>query len=179
MKALYGKEKWMIGSSQISVFEANHVQVGYEAAALLDRLMRGRKAPEAPVLIKPWYVAVRESTDFLGVNDDAIARALYYIRNRCERPVGLDAVARQAGLSRSVLQRRFRRLLERSVHDEVVDARMHKAMDLLRRSDMNIDQVAEQTGFGYAQNMGRVFRQRFGQSPKAYRRRLAQAKAKS
>lgn len=168
-----------MSSPTLSSVEANHVQVGYEAAALLDRLMRGRKAPEAPVLIKPWYVAVRESTDFLGVNDDAIARALHYIRSRCERPVGLDAVARQAGLSRSVLQRRFRRLLGRSVHDEVVDARMHKAMDLLRRSDMNIDQVAEQTGFGYAQNMGRVFRQRFGQSPKAYRRRLAQTEAKA
>jgi LacI family transcriptional regulator len=157
----------------LSSVEANHVQVGYEAAALLDRLMQGKKPPKAPILIKPWYVAVRESTDFLGVNDAAIARALHYIRNHCTGSVQLDTVAQQAGLSRSVLQRRFRRLLGRSVHNEVVNARLHKAMALLRHASINIDQVAEQSGFGYAQNMGRVFHRHFGRSPKEYRRRLA------
>ena len=168
-----------MSSPTLSSVEANHVQVGYEAAALLDGLMRGKKPPAAPILIEPWYVAVRESTDFLGMNDTAIARALLYIRNNCSGSVQLDAVAQQAGLSRSVLQRRFRRQLGRSVHDEVVNARLHKAMDLLRHSNENIDRIAEQCGFGYAQNMGRVFHQHFGRSPKEYRQRLASKRDES
>lgn len=44
-------------------------------------------------------------------------------------------------------------------------------MDLLRRADLPVDEVAEKSGFGYAQNMGRIFRKRFGRSPKHYRRR--------
>ena len=155
----------------LSSVEANHVAVGYEAAALLDRLMRGARAPAPPVLIKPWFVGIRESTDFLAVGDAAVARALRFVRDHCAEPVRLDAAARHAGVSRSVLQRRFRTLLNRTVHDELVDARVHKALELLRRTDLPIDDVAEKCGFGFAQNMSRVFRRRLGQTPKRYRRR--------
>lgn len=130
-----------------------------------------RRILEKPLLVKPWYVAIRESTDFLAVNDAQIAKALHFIRNRCGGRITLDEVARHAGLSRSVLQRRFRVLLNRTVHEEITDARTHKAMDLLRRTELPVDEVAEKSGFGYAQNMGRIFRKRFGRSPKHYRRR--------
>jgi LacI family transcriptional regulator len=160
-----------MSTPSLSSVEANHIQVGYEAAALLDRMMRGAEPPKTPTLVKPWYVAIRESTDFLAVNDTQLAKALHFIRNRCGGRITLNAVASHAGLSRSVLQRRFRALLNRTVHEEITDARIHKAMDLLRRTDLPVDAVADKCGFGYAQNMGRIFRNRFGRSPRHYRRR--------
>ncbi len=155
----------------LSSVEANHLQVGYEAAAMLDRLMKGDKVPAEPLLVKPWYVAIRESTDFLGVNDTAIARALHFTRINCGDRIGINDVARYARVSRSVLQRRFRSQLHRSVHDEIIDARVHRAMELLRLTDLSVEEIAERAGFSYAQNMSRVFRKRLGRSPKACRRR--------
>lgn len=160
-----------MSTPQLSSVEANHVQVGFQAAELLDRMMRGCEAPTSPTLIKPWYVAIRESTDFLGVNDTALAKALHFIRIHCGSPIGIDDVARYAGVSRSVLQRRFRAQLHRTIHEEIVDARVHRAMELLRLSDLSGDEIAERSGFGYSQNMGRTFRNRFGKSPKVFRRR--------
>lgn len=160
-----------MSSPQLSSVEANHVQVGYEAAALLDRLMRGGKPPAHPVLVKPYYVAIRESTDFLAVNDPAVAKALHFIRLHCDRSLQLDDVAREAGLSRSVLQRRFRALINRTVLDEITDARLHRAQELLRQTDRPLEEIAEHTGFGYVQNMGRVFRKHLGKTPGQFRRR--------
>jgi LacI family transcriptional regulator len=168
-----------MSSPQLSSVEANHVQVGYEAAALLDRLMGGSKPPVGPTLVQPYYVAIRESTDFLAVNDPAIAKALHFIRLHCGEPLLLDDVARAAGLSRSVLQRRFRALLNRTVLDEITDARLHRAQELLRQTDRSMDDIAEQTGFGYVQNMGRVFRKRLGQSPRHFRRRPGNEKSEA
>ena len=56
------------------------------------------------------FVGIRASTDFLAVEDSAVAKAIHYIRMHCGEPLRLDAVARHAGVSRSVLQRRFQTL---------------------------------------------------------------------
>ncbi|MCF7668793.1 MAG: XylR family transcriptional regulator, partial [Verrucomicrobia bacterium] len=46
-----------------------HNQVGYEAAALLERLMNGESRPSRPILISPSGVVTRRSTDVLAVED--------------------------------------------------------------------------------------------------------------
>ena len=81
----------------------------------------------------------------------------------------LDTIARYAGVSRSVLQRRFRNRLGRTVHQEVVATRLRKAVELLRGTDLPIEEIAEKTGFGYSQCMSRAFRDSFGRTPKHYR----------
>lgn len=153
----------------LSSIDVNNPAVGCEAAALLDRLMAGEQVPTEPVKVDPSFVNVRESTDFLAVDDPALAKALHYIRTHCNQPLKLDAIARHAGLSRSVLQRRFRERLDRTVHQEIVAARLRKAIELLRRSDLPIEEIADKTGFGYSQCLSRAFKKHFGRSPKHYR----------
>ena len=46
----------------------NPVRIGYEAAALLDRLMAGAKAPSAPILIPPLGVVARQSSDITRID---------------------------------------------------------------------------------------------------------------
>jgi LacI family transcriptional regulator len=162
-----------LGTPQLSSVEANHIAVGYEAASLLDRMMAGLPPPKKPILIEPLFVGIRASTDFLAVEDAAVAKAIHYIRNHCGEPLRLDNVARYAGLSRSVLQRRFRTLLNRTVLDEITDARIHKALDMLRGTGLSVEDIAEKCGFGYAQNMGRIFRKYLHASPKHYRNKRA------
>jgi len=57
----------------------NAWRVGYEAAAMLDLLMAGRRPPLAEVLIAPDGVVARQSTDTVAVDDPYVADAVHFI----------------------------------------------------------------------------------------------------
>jgi LacI family transcriptional regulator len=148
----------------------DHRRVGYEAARLLDQLMHGAEAPAAPVLLPPRGVVARKSTDALAVEDRSVAQALRYIREHGCESIEVDDVVRAVPLSRSVLQRRFRTLLGRSVHDEIVRVRLVRARELLQQTDLPLAEIAERAGFRHQEYMGAVFRRRLRQTPGAVRR---------
>jgi LacI family transcriptional regulator len=149
----------------LSSIEVGHKSVGYQAAALLNSLFRGCSPPKKPVLVQPQQVIVRLSTDVLAVTDPTIASALRLIREQAHAGLQVDAIAAHVGLSRSVLQRRFRALLKRSVHQEILAARIKRARELLIKTDLPLATVAERAGFKHQEYMGAVFRARVGKTP--------------
>jgi LacI family transcriptional regulator len=148
----------------------DHRRVGYEAARLLSLLMSGAERPLKPIFCPPRGVHARASTDTLAVDDRAVAGALRFIRENGCTPIDVDDVVRRAAVSRSVLQRRFRALLGRSVHDEIVRVRLARARELLQGTDLPLAEIAERTGFKHQEYMGAVFKQRLQQTPAAIRR---------
>lgn len=153
----------------LSSVDAGHVQVGYEAAALLDRLLTGQARPDRPILIQPQGVVTRGSTDVLAIEDRKIAMVLRLIREHACTGIGVEALARQAGLSRSVQQRRFRALLQRTVHQEILSVRIKRACELLAQTDLPLVEIAERTGFKQQEYMGAVFKARLRRTPAQYR----------
>lgn len=158
----------------LSSIDADHVSVGYRAAAVLDELMtqrsnaheaRGRSTHEPRTLITPQRVVRRLSTDTLAIADTAVATALRVIRERAHEGLGVTEVATLAGLSRSVLQRRFRRLLHRSVHQEILAAKLRRAQELLAMTHLPLSLVSERAGFKHQEYMGAVFKARLGLTP--------------
>lgn len=147
-----------------------HSQVGYEAAALLDRLMAGESPPPAPILIAPGGIKARQSSDALAVEDRGVARALQLIREHACNGLDVDAVAEGSGLSRSVLQRRFRRVLGKTVHEQILDMRLKRACELLAETELPLIEIAERVGFKYQEYLGAVFRKRMGKTPAQFRR---------
>jgi LacI family transcriptional regulator len=120
-----------IASPPLSSVIVNDHQRGYEAAALLDRLMSGEASPSGPVYIEPVGVATRASTDIMAIDDAALVKGLRFLRDHaCER-ISVDDVAREVPLSRSVLERRFRKSLGRSINAEIVRLRINRAIELL------------------------------------------------
>jgi LacI family transcriptional regulator len=151
----------------------NTQRIGFEAAALLARMMAGEKPPRETILIEPLGVATRRSTDVLSVGDSNVAKALLFIRDRaCEGP-SIDAVAAFAGLSRSVLQRRFRAVLHKTVHEAIIQARLKRACELLSLTDLPLLDVAEKAGFKHCEYMGAVFKANFGKTPAQYRKEFS------
>jgi LacI family transcriptional regulator len=161
-----------IGHPPLSSVWPAHNQVGYEAAALLGRLMSGVARPAAPILIAPGGVKTRQSTDILAVEDRNIAKALRNIRERACNGLSVDRVAEDAGLSRSVLQRKFRKLLGRTVHEEILNVRLKRACQLIAETDLPLIDVAESSGFKHQEYMGVVFKQRLGKTPAQYRKEI-------
>jgi LacI family transcriptional regulator len=145
------------------------VQQGYKAAALLHRMMRREPAPAEPLLIKPSGVRERQSTDILAIDDPMIADAVRFIRDHACEGIGVSDVLREVPLSRSVLQRRFRRIFGQTANDMIVSMRLRRAKELLIGTDLSIARIAEIAGFRYQRYLGSVFRKKLGVTPFRYR----------
>lgn len=159
----------------LSSVSLNVEQAGYEAAALLDGLMAGRIRRPQRILVEPTHVVTRRSTDVLAMDDRQVARALRFIQDNAVRPIGVTDVVRHVGCSRRTLELRFQQILGRSVNREIQQARLDRAKRLLAETDLPVSRVAVASGFSSANYLIRLFHQRIGLSPAAYRERLRHA----
>ena len=147
--------------------------VGYEAAALLDRLMKREPPPTTPRLIPPTEVVTRLSTDVNAIADPDVATALRFIREHACEGIAVADVLSQVPVSRSVLQRRFRSLLGRSIHGMIAGVRLQHAKRLLLETDLTLSAIAQRTGFSHVEYLCAAFRQATGVPPGTYRREHA------
>lgn len=149
--------------------DLNPQRIGYEAAELLDRLMLGERAPQAHTLVEPRGIAMRLSTDVLATDDQAVVKAISFIREHtCER-IQVADVFRHANMSQAALEPRFKAALGRTVYQEVQRVRVERVKQLLADTDLPLKQVAHRAGFQYTEYMMRVFRRATGQTAKQYR----------
>lgn len=145
-------------------------RIGYEAARLLDRLMRGRSVPRR-IEIEPLGVVSRRSSDVVAVEDARLAAALRHIRDHACEGIGVDDVLRAAPMSRSTLERGVRKVLGRSPADELLRVRLEAAKRLLAETDLKLSAVARRSGFRHAQRLCERFRGAFGETAGRYRER--------
>ena len=143
---------------------------GYEAAALLQRLMDGEPPPRAPVLIPPGDIVVRASTDWTAVSDPLVAKALALVAGNLSRPWGVAQLARELGVPPLRLGRHFTAELGRTPGAEILRQRMVRARTLLRETNLTLDAIAEQCGFCNASYLSNLFRRETGVSPRVWRR---------
>ncbi len=145
-------------------------RVGYEAAALLDRMMDGEPPPEQPILIPPNGVVHRQSSDTAAVDDPTVADALAFIREHISEPIQVIDLQQSLGLSRRVIEYRFAQVLGRSPAAEIRRARLERARRLLVETDLSIAEIAPLAGFNHAEVFIRAFQREIGVSPGAFRR---------
>jgi LacI family transcriptional regulator len=145
-------------------------RAGYEAAALLDRLMRGQKAPAQPLMFAPYGVVVRRSTEILTVDDPDLKELIRFIRENACTGLRVEEALRHSELSPSTLKRRFEKLLGRSPKEEITRIRMEKAGRLLAETELPIAEVATRCGFSELKHLTRAFRAWAGTTPSGHRR---------
>jgi len=152
----------------------NDSRRGYEAAAMLDRLMSGSPPPAMQVYVEPSGVVGRASTDILAIEDQMLAAALRFIRDHACEPICTDHVVRSVPFSRSVLERKFKKAVGRTINDEIVRLRLNRAVELLSATDLELKAIAYKAGFGSPSYMGAVFREKLGRTPGSYRKTSVQ-----
>jgi LacI family transcriptional regulator len=147
-------------------------RIGYEAAALLDRLLHGAPAPTEPILIEPTRVVIRQSTDILAIDDQDLARAIAFVRNHADQPIQVSDILRAVPVSRSWLERRFQESLGRSPAEEIRRVHLDRAKQLLSETDMPVPDVAAAAGFRSREYLAYAFKQATGLTPREYRTRV-------
>lgn len=147
----------------------NARRAGFEAAALLARLMSGNSVTQDLIEIPPTGIATRQSTDLVAVQDERLAQAMRFISEHAHEVITVEDIARAAAISRSLLERKFRETFGRSPWDHVMQLRLRKAEHLLSQSHLSIAEIAESTGFGTPEYFSAAFRKLTGNSPSAAR----------
>lgn len=159
-----------ISSPQLSMIDQPAEQVGYEAARLLESMMRGKKAPKQPLLFPPTRVVVRHSTDTLAIDDEIVRGALRLIRDKARDGVRVSEVVRELAVARRGLEQRFVRLMGRTPAAEIRRVRIEEAKRLLVETDHSIADIGLASGFEHQDVFSRLFHRAVGLTPSQFRR---------
>ncbi|MEQ8786818.1 MAG: substrate-binding domain-containing protein [Pirellulaceae bacterium] len=152
--------------------EVDYEQIGYQAARLLDRMMRGGEPAVRHPFVRPTGIIARDSTDFFAVDDEVVAAAMRFIEQHMREDIAVDDVAAAAGVSRRTLERRFQGSAGRSIAAEIRRLRVLKAKRLLAESDLLVKQIAREAGFRDPIRLNEVFLREEQMTPSEFRRRI-------
>lgn len=154
----------------LSSIDLDAPRIGYEAAALLDRMMRGAAAPQCPLWIPPRGMVARGSSDILAVEDADVATALRLIRDRACDGLQVADVLQNVATSRSLLERKFKQYVGRTPKAHILRIQMDRARQLLLETNLSLREVARQTGFTSEKYFSDAFCRQVGLRPAALRK---------
>ncbi len=154
----------------LSSVEQGTRQMGYQAAALLDRLMSRRKVGRLRFVIAPQGIVTRRSSDVLAVEDSDVAHAVRFIRERACDGIRVSDVVREVAISRSTLEKRFATMLGRTLHEEIRRTRIERVRQLLTTTTLTLKEIAGKAGLRHVPFMTTLFRRFTGHTPAEYRR---------
>jgi LacI family transcriptional regulator len=148
-------------------------RLGHEAAALLDRLLRGAPPPNGPVIVEPSGILhVRQSSDVSTIADREVYLAIQYIQEHAAQPLTVKELIADLHISRSKLERDFRRMTGKTLNQAIVAAHLERAKQLLLETRWPLDRLVKNAGFGTKQHFHRTFYRAEGITPAEYRRRF-------
>lgn len=104
-----------------------------------------------------------------AVSRDALVQAALKEITTNYREASLSNVAREYGVSLAYVSECVRAQTGRTYKELLQRHRMETAARLLRRSDMNIQQIIAQVGYENTSYFYRLFHERYGLSPREYR----------
>lgn len=98
-----------------------------------------------------------------------LLRAKDLADRRYFEPLGVDDMARAAGLSRAHFSREFRRAFGESPHAYLLTRRLERAATLLRTTDNSVAEVCLAVGLQGVGSFTSSFKRTYGMTPTAYR----------
>ncbi len=150
----------------VLVAEAARDALGQEA--VLDRILD----VVLIAVVREWAAEAPTGVAGLQVlSDPAVAEAVRLIRAHPAHPWTVDELAARAGVSRSVLARKFQDIVGIPPIGYLAQWRLSLAADLLRDTDRTLASVSREVGYASPFSLSTAFKKAYGVSPQAYRTR--------
>jgi LacI family transcriptional regulator len=147
-------------------------ELGSNAAQLVQRALTGQSIEGERLVSAPTAVHTRRSSDILAIDDALVAKAVRWIREHAARRLDVPTIVRAVGGGRQRLERRFRRVLDRTVVEEIRRARVDAARELLQTTGAGLHEIAKRSGFTSAALLSVAFQREIGMAPGGYRRHV-------
>jgi LacI family transcriptional regulator len=126
--------------------------------------------PSQAVLVPPLEIASRGSSSYEAVRDRIVRHAMQCLLERVSTMDSVEKWAAMIGVSRRVLERRFKVALGRSPHAMIQHERVEMAKKLLTTTDLSVATIAERCGYQSNERLTVNFRAVVGVPPAVYRR---------
>ncbi len=140
-----------------------------EAVRVIEEIVAGNP-PAGPVLVAPLDIVARGSSSYEAVADPIVRRAMKILLENLAGIASVEQWAESAGVSRRVLERRFRISLDRAPHAVIRHERVERAKKLLTTTDLPVATIAERCGFQSNERLTVNFTPATGVPPALYRR---------
>lgn len=102
--------------------------------------------------------------------DKFITKVFDYIKSNIDNPdLRIDSFSKDVGMSRVQFYRKIKSITGKTPSLLIQEIRMNTAADLLKRSDLNINEIAFQVGFNDSSYFGKCFKAYFGVTPGDYK----------
>lgn len=149
-------------------------QIIRKTGDLMQRLLQGQPLEAEKVLVPPLRIHQRLSSEFTSLGDPHLNKAMTFILKHAHEDIGIDDIARAAGISKQALRRKFKDRLHLAPHMVVTRQRVTMAQNQLAEGVRDIEQIVESCGFGSTQRFYINFRQITGMSPREYKKKHRQ-----
>ena len=157
-------------SPGISSIEPDFHAEGAAAAALLDKMMKSRKPlGKRHVFFGVSRVVIRESMPHLPPAQILVDRAREFIKQHAVEGITPGDVAAHLGVSRPLLDLRFRETQKESVGRLITEAKLAEVSRRLKDTRIAIGAIPDLCGFKNANALKNLFKKRYGVSMREYR----------
>ena len=161
-------------STGISSIEPDFHAEGAAAAKLLDKMMKSRvPMSRRHLFFGVKRVVMRESTPHLPPTEKLIARAREFIDKHATDGISPGDVAIHLGISRPLLDLRFRETQKTSVGRLITETKLSEVARKLRETRLSISDIQETCGFKNANALKNLFKRRYNTSMRDYRAQAA------
>ncbi len=167
-----------LASPSLSSIMLDCEAIGFRAAATLDAALEdsqgigpGGASEGSRTAVPPKGVAERESTRIFTCEDELVGKAVTFIRAHAHEGIDVSDLLRLVPVSRRSLETRFRGQMNRSLHEEIVRAKLARAKRLLKESDRTVEDIAQESGFGSPGRFHEAFKEVEGMPPGEWRKR--------
>lgn len=103
---------------------------------------------------------------FTDQDKQAIYHARDILMNNLQNPPSMKKLARMIAVNDLKLKVGFHKYFNTTPHSISLEYRLQEAKRLLKKSDLNISEIAQEVGYKYAQNFSNAYYKRFGIRPK-------------
>lgn len=159
----------MLSDPELSSIELDAEQGGYEAAAMLDRMMKDNSKGH-DIVVQPRKIVSRQSTDMYATADPQIAVSIRLIHQNYHTPLKVADIVQQIALSRRSFEMKFRKTTNLSVYQYILKLKMERFAALLAETRKPIGDIAHELGMDEIKNVSRRFKKLMGCSPGEYRK---------
>lgn len=159
-----------LGSVPITSIACPIEEMAYQAAAMLDALMSGKKSPEQSVVFPPLGLIARQSTNSVAASLELVKRALACMSEQLHDPtLDAKAVAEHCGVSLRILYREFEKDLRSTPMACLLRMRLRRGKEMLAGGNRKIEDIAYACGFGSLRTFQRAFQRIENQSPQRWK----------